>query len=260
MEPLQSLSEAVIAILKDFFAKKLQLTPAALREAFATSEEINSLLAPDVNAPRWARWRKAPSPDEELSRVSLGKPETSRGEESESLSKLRDTMLNIVDSLEPMTSGGNKKLYSELRKKADESESLLPLIQLGEQVGTMIGELVDSVSERMGFSNDFLFELSKDLCQMEEQLSSYKDFNREIHQSNDEFNSDLLSTAADINHAIDSVNSPQHIRTFIASKLNVISKAIDEKRQADDDRLRKADAKIAELQNNLMTYERRFNK
>jgi diguanylate cyclase len=255
MEPLQSLSEAVIDILKEFFAKKRQLTPVALEEAFSTSREIVSLLSAEVNGQQNASWQKSILPGMELARVPLGKPETVGKQEVESLSKLRDSMLNILDSLGPVISGDHEKRYGELRKKISDSELLLPLIQLGEQVGTMVGELVDRVSERMDFSNDFLFELSKDLCQMEEQLSSYKDFNREAHQISDEFHNDLLSTTDDIHHAIESGNNRQNIRALIASKLSVISRAIEVKRQSDDDRLRVADAKIAELQNNLVTYE-----
>jgi diguanylate cyclase len=248
MGPLDVLSKAVIETLREFSSGKRPLDCASLKEAFTERQEVISLLYPALDV--------LANPDvRKLSRVSLVKSETPKESNIEPVSQLRNVFLKILNGLGPMIKDDYENRFSELQKKIKECESLLPLSLIGEQLGQMVGELISDAIERVEFSNDFLVELSKDLFKMEEQLSSFQDYNKETHQVSDEFHNDILSHTGEIHRAFDSGKSLQDIRNLITSKLNTISKAIEIKRESDEVRLRKADASIAELQDNLRIYK-----
>jgi diguanylate cyclase (GGDEF)-like protein len=168
---------------------------------------------------------------------------------------IRGAFLKILDSLRPVIKEECERQFCELQKKISGCESLLPLGRLGEQIGEMVEELINRAIDRMDYSDDFLIELSKDLSKMEQQLSSYQNYNRQTHQISSTFQNDMLSHAGEMHRAFDSGKSLPDIRHLISSKLNTISKTIEIKRQSDEARLREADAKIADLQNNLSIYK-----
>ncbi len=252
MEPVEVLSEAVIAILKEFSLGKRPLDSATLKEAFSARREVISLLdAATVNGERQG-------PSVTLSsqhRVSPAESETPEETTIEPFPELRNAFLKILDSLGPMIKGGYETRFTELQEKLAGCSSLLPLGRIGEQIGQTVGELINEAVERVDLSNDFLVELSKDLYKMEEHLSSYQNYNRETHQIGSEFNNDLLSRTEEIHRVFDLGKSLQDVRRQITSKLNTISKAIEIKRESDEARLQKADASITELQNNLKIYK-----
>ncbi|MGO9311290.1 MAG: GGDEF domain-containing protein [Syntrophobacteraceae bacterium] len=255
MDRLEMLSQAVIAILREFFAEKRMLNSATLKEAFSTRKELVSLLYPASDITAKGGQQVLSVPPRALARVTLAKSEIPEESNSESLSELRKAFLKIIDSFGPMVKGDYENQFSELHKKLDGCASLLPLGWLGEQLGQMAGELINEAIGRIEISNDFLVELSKDLYKMEEQLSLYQNHNRETNHINNDFQDDLLSHTDEMHRAFDSGKSLPDIRHLITSKLNTISKAIEIKRESDASRLEEADANITELQNNLRTYE-----
>ncbi len=106
----------------------------------------------------------------------------------------------------------------------------------------------------IAISNDFLVELSKDLYKIEEDLFSCRNHNRETYNLSSEFHDDLLLHTEDMSHVLNVGNSFEETSHLITSKLSVITKAVDVKRQEDEVRLLEADKKIEELQNNVKTY------
>jgi diguanylate cyclase len=255
MDRLEVLSQAVIATLKEFQAEKRPLNPTTLKEAFSTRQELVSLLYPVFDATA-KEGRSGPSaPGRTLYRVPLAKSETPEESNIEPLSELRKAFLKIIDTFEPMIKGDYEDRFAGLHKKLDACTSLLPLGRLGEQIGQMVGELINEAIGRIELSNDFLVELSKDLFKMEEQLSSYQDYNRETHQMSSDFHNDILSHTDEMDSAFNSDRSLQDVRHLLTSKLNTISKAIEIKRESDEARLQEADANITELQNNLRIYK-----
>ena len=255
MDRLEELSQAVIATLKEFHAEKRPLNPATLKEAFSTRQEIVSMLYPasDVTA---KVGRQGPSvPGRALYRVPLVRSETPEESNTEPLSGLRKAFLRILDSFGPMIKEDYENRFTELHKKLDGCTSLPPLGRLGEQMGQMVSELINEAIGRIEFSNDFLVELSKDLFKMEEQLSSYQNYNRETHHISSEFQNDLSSHTDELHRVFDSGKNMQDVRNLLTSKLNTISKAIEIKRESDEARLQEADANITELQNNLRIYK-----
>jgi diguanylate cyclase (GGDEF)-like protein len=90
---------------------------------------------------------------------------------------------------------------------------------------------------------------------MSEQLSSYQDHNRQTYLINGKFDNDLLTHTNDMHLAFDSGKDLNDIRSVITSKLDVISRALEVKRQEDELRQREADLKISGLQSDLRTYE-----
>jgi diguanylate cyclase len=57
-----------------------------------------------------------------------------------------------------------------------------------------------------------------------------------------------------MNQVFDTSKSLKEIRTFILSRLSIITESIEKKRQEDESRLQAAEGKIDELQNSLRTY------
>lgn len=225
MEPLELLIETVVDTLKRFSKHKRYVTRADFRQALSARQELLSLLDSAQKAP------------------------TNRDDQE--IFELREAFLKILDNLAPMIKGDLENQFSEIQKKTIECASLQPLSTVGQQIGQMIGMLIDNAIGRMDYSNNFLFELSKDLYKMEQQLSSYYDYNKETHQISAAFNNDLSSRTYEMNKVFDSGMDSSDIQQLITSKLNIISKAIEAKRKTDEGRLLEADSQIAELQNDL---------
>lgn len=254
MKPAEALSEAVMDVLKEFSSKRLPLNGASLREIFAAREEIVSLLAPVVGATR-----KGQQPSAECGDLSYSLPHVPPGREEselEQLPGLREAFLEVLDGLAPAIKGDHESRFSLLQEEIGGCEALEDLGRLGKQVGTMVGELIDQAVRSTDYSNDFLFELSKDLFKMEEQLSTYQEFNKEGGRISKDFYSDILSYTTDIHKAIAPDNKEGSLRDLIMSKLIKISDSIDDKRKVDEKREIEAELKIAELQNNLRSYEK----
>ena len=222
------MAEAVMEILKDVSRRKCQLTPALLEDAFSTNEQLTRLI--DSAPAAYSGHELTPA--------------------------FQAGFLNILDNLAPMIKGDYEKRFADLQNRIDKCDSLQCLIRMVNEVSEMVGELINLSIERSDYSNDFLFELSKDLYDMEEKLSSYQEFNRDTHNISTQFNDNILEHTKNINHAFDSCSDPHDIQNVIATKLNTISNAIDSKRKMDDIKLRQSDDKISELQKNLSTYEK----
>jgi diguanylate cyclase (GGDEF)-like protein len=254
MEPAEALSEAVMGILKEFSSKRLPLNCASLKEIFAAREEIVSLLAPDIQANI-----KGQQPSTVCGELCYTLPQAPAGHkelELEQLPELREAFLCILDGLAPAIKGDNETRFSLLQEEICECRSLNLLGRFGKQVGAMVGELINMAVKDTDYSNDFLFELSKDLYQMEQQLSKYQEFNRESCKISNEFYTDISSYTTDIHHAMGPNKDEADIRNLIHSKLIMISESIDDKRKSDERRAIEADVKIVELQNNLKSYEK----
>lgn len=252
MNPLEVLAEAVIDTLKEFSIGKLTLTSETLQEAFLAREEITSLL---IGSPTYNGRQALSAPGEDKSDVAPTKSDTPNELSDELLMEFREVFLKIFDSLGPIIKGQYESLFSELMKQINESESLLNLGALGKHMGQMVDALVSQAIDQIDFSNDFFVELIRDLYKMEGQLYSYQSYSRETNQISNAFHDNLLSQTGDVQREFDLGKNLQDIRHLIAIKLNTISQAIETKRRADEVRLREADSKINDLQNNRKTYK-----
>jgi diguanylate cyclase len=172
------------------------------------------------------------------------------------MAKLQSAFLKILHSFGPMIKGDYEKKFCQLQERIGDCSSLDSLGIVGDEVDSMVSSLINDTVAGISFSNDFLVELSKDLYKMEEQLFSYQNHNRSTYLLSNEFHNDLLLHTGDMSHALDVGDNFEDIRHLITSKLSVITKAVEVKRQADEIRLLEADKKIAELQNNVKIYNR----
>ncbi len=188
-------------------------------------------------------------PGREVNRSSLPESET-----LELLPELRNLLTKLLDSLGPVIMGNYESRFCELQKNINECQSIPPMWLLVEQIGKLLTESISQAIEKMEYSNDFLVELGKDLCKMEDQFSAYQNYNLEISQKSNEFHNNLLSHTDELHRAFTSGKSQNDIFKLISSKLGTISKAIEIKKQSDTVQLQEADAKIANLQQNLRTY------
>ena len=255
MEPIAILSEVVIEALKEFAKGKRPVNATTLQEALCAREEIHSLIPPALHAAPDAK-RSTLEPGKESGRVPLGKPGAGVTPDSELLSEMRKAFLKILESLGPAINGNHENQFRELRKRITKSKSLTSLSWIGEQIGLIVKDLTAGSAKHIDYSNDFLAVLSENLLEIEEQLSIYQNYNRETHQISSDFNNNLYSQTNDMHHAFDAGDNLKDVRLMIATKLSAILKAIEVKNQSDEHRLKEADAKIAELQNNLQAYNK----
>jgi diguanylate cyclase (GGDEF)-like protein len=255
MESLQLLSEVVIRTLREISTKKLALTPVSLCEALSTQKEILPFLSgagsngsPYATEPDFPLSRKL-SPD-----VALTKTEPSPDANISSLPRLRNVFVDILDCLGPITKEEYVKGASELRECINESRSMDALAEHGENLVDVVRRLATHAIEQIDYANDFLAELGKDLSNMEKQLYSYQDFNRETHLLNDEFRDKLVSHSTELKQAFSVNTNFEHTRNDVTSKLMTLGLAIESKRHEDEIRFQKADKEIAELQTNVRNY------
>ncbi len=293
MVPLEVLSEALIDTLSEFSAVKRPITVATLTEALSARKDILSLLRPEpANHERQILSAPARGP----ARVSLPKSENLKESEMaylttddispadgssnggdqgpdalrrrtafsslpesepfEGIPELQNLFLKILDSLGPVIPGNCESRFCKLQKEISECQSLRSMHLLGKQIAAIVIESINRTIERAQYSNDFLVELSKDLCEMEEQLSAFHIYNQETNKISNDFHTTLLSHTDELNSTFTLDKSQQDIRTIISSKLVTISKAIEIKKKSDTVRLQEADTKIERLQYNLNIYNK----
>jgi diguanylate cyclase (GGDEF)-like protein len=255
MELLDALSEAVIDTLKKFSSGKRLLTPATLKEAISARKDIISLLHPSLGGSANVESNGASVFAVEPAPVSQDESNTLQRLDLGTLTRFQNLFLKMLNNLGPVIRDNYEKRFNELQEKINGCESILSLALIGDHINQMLGELIDQSVERINFSNDFLVELSKDLYKMEEQLSSYQDYTKESHNITNEFHDNLLVHTEDVNRAVASLRHAQNIHNLITSKINIISRAIEDKRQMDKVRKHEADSQICKLQNDLNTYK-----
>ncbi|MGA2936023.1 MAG: GGDEF domain-containing protein [Syntrophobacteraceae bacterium] len=254
MESVKLLAQIVIDTLKEFSMEKRPLTAAALNEAFSTKKEILSLLSHGFSDPLNEQRKEFPNPQRQLKRIQLKVAEASAPSRIEPLAKLQSAFLKILHSFGPIIKGDYEKQFCLLQNKISDCDSLESLSIVGGEMDSMVSSLINDTVAGIASSNDFLADLSNDLYKMEEQLFSYQNYNRESYLLSNEFQDDLLLHTGDMGHALDVGNNLEDARHLITSKLSVIAKAVDVKRQEDEVRLLESDKKITELQNNVKTY------
>ena len=254
MQSVELLSQMVIDVLKELSAQKRTLTAAALKEAFSGKKEILSLLSHVPGDPMSEHGNETATPQRQLRRVELKRVDDSTPSGIEILAKLRSVFLKIIAGVAPIVKGEYEKQFSQLEKRISACESLESLGIVGGELDSMISSLINDTVAMIAFSNDFLVELSKDLHKIEEDLFSCRNHNRETYNLSSEFHDDLLLHTGDMSHVLNVGNSFEETSHLITSKLSVIAKAVDVKRQEDEVRLLEADKKIEELQNNVKTY------
>ena len=253
MALLQLLSEIIIETLKRFSLEKRPLTVDSLREALTTQEEVLSLLDPPPS-------RSAPVPVDPASysripsRVSLKGAQPAQGANELFFKQMRCTFLKFLEMVEPIAREENLNRLVQLKNSVDECRGEEALASLGNEMVDTVDPIIGRVVEQIGHSNDFLAELGENLGTIEKELFSYQTRNRETYLLHDRFCDNLLSHTEDLNDAVSSLKPVDGTRQFIASRLNTIGKALELKKKEDENRLREADSKIAELQNSVRSY------
>ncbi len=253
MRAIEILSELVMDTLEELSTEKKTFSAAAFRQAFSAREDVLSLIYPACNSPLNGQSEESGSAGDPAGFLLAGQ-ETGKSLIPDLVSDFRTSFIKILDGLGPVIKEDHRKQFNELHKEVGHCESMVELNRIGKQIGLMVTNIIKDTVTHMDYSNYFLVDLSKDLYQVEEKLSSYQQYNRETHKISNEFNDDLISSTVDMNHVFDSGGSEKDIRQLITSKLSTIAKAIELKRQTDEDRLHEADARITELQNNIHSY------
>jgi len=254
MESVELLSQIVIDTLKKFSVLKRPLTVAALKEAFSARKELSSLLFQGLSVLSNEAENESSNPAGQIRHVQPKGEGDSAPSGIEPLAKLRSAFLRILDSVAPIIKGEYERQFSELQKKITDCKSWESLSIVNDEMDSMLSSLINDTVTGIAFSNDFLVELSKDLYKIQDQLFSYQNHNRETYNLSNEFHDDLLLQTTDISDVLDVGKSFEEARHLIKSKLSVIAKAVDVKRKEDEVRLLEADKKIAELQNDVKTY------
>ena len=253
MALLQLLSEMIIETLKKFSLERRPLTVDSLRGALSTQEELLSLLDPPPS-------KSAPVPVDPASdsrtpsRVSLKGDQAAQGANELFFKQMRCTFLKVLEMVEPIAREENLNRLVQLKRSVDECHSAEALSSLGKEMVDTVDPVIGRAVEQIGHSNDFLAELSEDLGTIEKELFSYQTHNRETYLLHDRFCDNLLSHTEDLNDAVCSLKPVDGSRQFIASRLNTIGKALELKKKEDENRLKEADSKIAELQNSVRSY------
>ena len=166
------------------------------------------------------------------------------------------TFSMVLASIESISREENTKRVSDLRRRLNACDTIESLaMQSGEILGT-VNSIVSRAVEEMDFTNEFLLELSENLSAMEGQLFSYQNHNRETYELQGQFCDNLLSETQQMDQAVVFARAIEDARSIISSRLALIGKAIQMKRQEDEIRLREADSTIAELQMSVRNYNK----
>ena len=232
MEASEFLSEIVIEILRDFSAQKRKLTVESLSGALAVRGEIAALLSQSDKK------NEAKQPEEAVSSPSI-------------FPAVHESYRKFLAELVPISKGEHIQELTALQERVKKSMKIEELAVAGKDIVQIARRVISQILEEGKLANDFLVELGKDLVGMEQQLFSYQSHNLQTYLLNDKFCSNLLSDTEEVNDAVQAKGMTDGL---IISKLAAIGRAIAMKRQEDENRLKEADAKIAELQMSVHNY------
>ncbi|MHC1728820.1 MAG: GGDEF domain-containing protein [Syntrophobacteraceae bacterium] len=254
MEAVQVISEFVIQTLKEFSCERKALNVESLSNALSSNGEIISFLDPLPTAAVEIANNSGRS-SQKLAPVSL--TSTKPSQQSDFLlffRKLRSTFKAILAAIEPLAREEDLQRSSELKQRLEACHTLESLADHGDDLVVQVNSTYSRAYEQIEFANEFLSELSDHLLGMETQLFTYQSHNRETYAIQDKFCDSLLSQTAEMNQAVRVTKGLEEIRNLIANRLSIIGKAIETKREEDENRLREADTKIAELQSSVRDY------
>jgi diguanylate cyclase len=252
MKSIQLLSEAIIETLKEFSSEKRSLTVDSLCDALSGRGEICSLLDGFSSASiEHGPYPVLPAPAEAAAVNQARHPEY-----TPTFRQLLDTFKMILASIESISREEHIKRASDLRLRLNACDTLESLAGQSGEVLSIVNSIVSRSVEDIDFTNEFLMELSENLSAMEGQLFSYQSQNRETYELQGQFCDNLLTESQQIDQAVVFARALEDARSIISSRLALIGKAIQMKRQEDEIRLKKADSTIAELQMSVRNYNK----
>lgn len=257
MNSIELLSTVIIETLKEFSTSRLALTPVSLSNALAERQELSGLLR--QIAPLGPAGAKGSPPPSVQAPLVLGPLQASESGAPTAnqlyFSQVRNTYIQILAGLGPISREEYLARSSELQQRLEDCHLPEALVELGDDLVSVVRLLVNRALEDIDHTSDFLAELGKDLSGMEEQLFSYRSHNRDTYLSNARFTRHLLSDTEEMSQAFDANSVIEDTRGFIFSKLTTIKEAIEIKCHEDENRLQDADNKIDELQESLRDYK-----
>ncbi len=258
MKSLQLLSEAVIETLKEFSSARSPLSVDSLLDALSSRKEVCALLK---DGPVIIEGGQAEEVSKRIGRVSLRSPKpASQLDLAQTTRQVLDSFDMILATIERIAREEHLQHSSQLRHRLHNCETVESLVLESGEIVNTVNSVVSRAVEQIDFANEFLTELGESLSAMEKQLFSYQDHNRETYMLHDQFCDNLLSQTREMDQAIVAVNAIKEARSIISSRLSIIEKAIEIKRQEDETRLEQADSKIAELQLSVRSYNEEIDK
>jgi diguanylate cyclase len=252
MKSIRLLSEAIIETLKEFSSQKRTLTVDSLCSALSGKEEICALLDDSTSADI----EHGPSPVPLASGEAAAVNQAAQPECALTFRQLLDAFKMILASIESISREEHIERASNLRRRLDACDTLESLAGQSGEVLSIINSIVSRSVEEIDFTNEFLMDLSENLSAMEGQLFSYQSQNRETYELQGQFCDKLLSQTQQMDQAVVFARALEDARNIISSRLALIGKAIQMKRQEDEIRLKKADSTIAELQMSVRNYNK----
>jgi len=170
------------------------------------------------------------------------------------LNKICSKFTEILDLCSLLLEGGDHPDLIDIKEKITKCCSIDDLIICSETTARVIETIIDNTNFDIDTNKQFLLELSKELVKIHNQLESLCADHRECNAIENNFTNTLLNHTKDIKNIFTTKKELGEIRSFILSKVSVISDAIQEKKRADESKLQAAERKINELQSNLQTY------
>jgi diguanylate cyclase len=259
MKSLQVLSQTIIETLREFSSTRSPLSADTLFAALSNRREIIEILK---DSPEIVKGEQIEDfSKKKIGRVPLRTPRPAGlSDLSQILRQVLDTFDSILATIEPIAREENVQRSLQLRHRLHNCETAESIFLESGELVAMVSSVVSRAAEQIDFANDFLAELSQSLSAMEKQLFSYQSHNRETYILHDQFCDDLLSQTREMDQAIVASKAIKDARDVISSRLSIIEKAIETKRQEDEARLKQADSKIAELQISVRNYNEEIDK
>jgi diguanylate cyclase len=252
MESVRLLSEAIIDVLKEFSSAKQTLTLDSLCEALSCRGDVCSLLAESTSES--IKNESLPGqldPDQDAAENRKHQPDPKL-----LFQQILDTFVMILASIGSISREEHIKYLSDLKHRLSACSTLESLAMHTGEILVTVNSIVNCAVEEIDYTNEFLLELSENLSAMEGQLFSYQNQSRETFKLQGQFCDNLLSQTQQMDQAVVFARALEDARSIISSRVVLIGKAIQMKRQEDEIRLKEADSTIAELQMSVRNYNK----
>jgi diguanylate cyclase len=244
----EALCKAIIDTLVELKSSSRPITPGVLHQELIQKQVYMKFLT-EIGLAKDSIARPSES-GEEIQEKKLASG-TNGSLEQTHVKMLQDFRLNLLGAFED-------NLTPELLERASEIRELIRTSNRVEQILGLNDDILDTLRAATlkvnGDIEEFttlVKEISQDLVEIESGLMSSFLCTRETYDYNKAFNNTLTQNLGGIGESINKTTNMTELKEFVVSRLSMIKKALDQKREMDDLQLKKSAGEVSKLKRRI---------
>jgi diguanylate cyclase (GGDEF)-like protein len=172
---------------------------------------------------------------------------------------LRTAYQDILDQLSLYLGEKYLDKLSHLGKQIREGGVLDDFLKIRREIIDLISAYINNISAERELTAEFIKEIGKRLIELETYILESLSFNRNQHQTNQEFNTLLEKQIGELRSSVDFSKTLAELKQAVVSRLEIINQALEDKHQKDTVHQKDIDQKVTILQNHLSEMKEKIS-